>query len=93
MILCGQQIFANRLQENLDVQLVRLARVKDQLVDSRKMQTLPSKDILPSLTCSDDDISGVRIRIADKDADWSEQFAISGEMSRKQLTIMVSFNT
>ena len=91
MTFFGQQIFASRLTETLEVQLLHLSRVGSQLVDSRQIHKLESKDVLPSLTCDDEDITGVRIKIADEESDWSEQFAVSGEMSRKQVIVKVRY--
>ncbi|XP_072031129.1 intermembrane lipid transfer protein VPS13B-like isoform X1 [Amphiura filiformis] len=89
VIFYGQQIFSSRLTETLEVQLLHLSHVGSQLVDSRQVYKLSSRDVLPSLTCSDEGISGVRVKVADQEADWSEQFAISGEMSRGQVIVTI----
>ncbi|XP_038051923.1 vacuolar protein sorting-associated protein 13B-like [Patiria miniata] len=90
VIFCGQHFFTNALSLDLEIQLIRLARIGSQVIDAKHFHTLSANSSLPSLTCSSSDITGVRVKLNKEGGDWSEQFAISGEMSREQSVLKVS---
>ncbi|XP_022088777.1 vacuolar protein sorting-associated protein 13B-like isoform X2 [Acanthaster planci] len=90
VIFCGQHFFTNALNLDLEIQLIQVARIGSQVIDSKRFYSLLANSSLPSLTCSSSDIIGVRVKLNKEGGDWSEQFATSGEMSREQSVLKVS---
>lgn len=44
----------------------------------------------PSLLVDEADIVGIRVKLRDEQSDWSEQFAVAGEMMREKFVAEVS---
>ncbi|XP_063958387.1 intermembrane lipid transfer protein VPS13B-like [Lytechinus pictus] len=92
IIITGTQTFSNQLTIPLDVQVTRRSfsqtspRSSSNVQETRSLQPNSS---LPALTCSDDDIIGVCVKVQGSDCDWSEQFALSGEMCATEMVVKV----
>ncbi|XP_070535266.1 intermembrane lipid transfer protein VPS13B-like [Ptychodera flava] len=87
--ISGKQYFSSRLSKDLEVQLIKVTNVGGKIMQSQQTLHLPAKTTIPSCICEDDAITGVRVRLTDVSCDWSEQFAISGEMSRTNTLIKI----
>nr|XP_002741992.1 PREDICTED: vacuolar protein sorting-associated protein 13B-like [Saccoglossus kowalevskii] len=82
VIISGRQWFSSRLTKDLEVQLIRVSNVGSRTMQSKHTLHLPAKTSIPSCIIEDEAVTGVRVRLSDVSCDWSEQFAISGEMSK-----------
>eukprot|EP00057_Strongylocentrotus_purpuratus_P032464 XP_787735.2 PREDICTED: vacuolar protein sorting-associated protein 13B isoform X1 [Strongylocentrotus purpuratus] len=93
IIITGTQTFTNRLTIPLDVQVTRRSisqtSPRSSTASTQETRTLQPKSSLPALTCGDEDITGVCVKVQGSDCDWSEQFAISGEMCSTETVVKV----
>ncbi|XP_071482656.1 intermembrane lipid transfer protein VPS13B-like [Diadema antillarum] len=90
VILSGPQKFASQLAIPLDIQITRASHSAPR-TDSTETSVIAPFSSLPTLTCSDEDITGVRVKVQGSACEWSEQFAVSGEMSTSEMVIKVPF--
>lgn len=58
--------------------------------NSNQFLPIDAESSHPSLVVDESDIVGVRVKLQGQESDWSEQFAIAGEMMREKFVIEVS---
>ncbi|XP_033123358.1 vacuolar protein sorting-associated protein 13B-like [Anneissia japonica] len=90
VVFYGQQLFSSRVNIPLEIQLNKIVQVGGSSMECKQTLSLPPEGVLPSLACDDESITSMRIKVGNRDSEWSEQMAVSGEMSRKNAIVKVS---
>ncbi|XP_071944934.1 intermembrane lipid transfer protein VPS13B-like [Antedon mediterranea] len=90
VVFYGRQLFSSRVNIPLEIQLNKIVQVGGSSMECKQTLLLPAEGVLPSLACDDESITSMRIKVGNRDSEWSEQMAVCGEMSRKNAVIKIS---